>query len=182
MIPAGYMYKNVMRQPDWLKNDVVEDIYSMSRCVSKNFADFSDHWLHNGYWLFDFPEIMEDIAEADGISLKEASLFFYEFYEYQHDERDGSWATFEPFGYAPEVTLPKTKILEGYDVVSFSMQNIPEHSFLSCNLMARTINVNKHCLLDSFEEAKSHIESDIFVDCEPGPCTIVAVYSVPNDK
>lgn len=28
MIPAGYMYKNVVVAPDWLKTDRVDDIYS----------------------------------------------------------------------------------------------------------------------------------------------------------
>ena len=30
MTPAGYMAKKVMRRPDWLQADSVEDVYSVS--------------------------------------------------------------------------------------------------------------------------------------------------------
>lgn len=53
MIPAGYMAKRVVRKPDWLTTNRVEDIYSVSGCISKDFADYITFWKHNGYWLFD---------------------------------------------------------------------------------------------------------------------------------
>ena len=40
MIPAGYMAKNVVSKPDWLKANGVEDLYSVSGCISKDFADY----------------------------------------------------------------------------------------------------------------------------------------------
>ena len=44
MLPVGYMYKRVSPKPDWLKTDVVEDIYSLSGCVSEDFYG----WERNG--------------------------------------------------------------------------------------------------------------------------------------
>ena len=52
MVPAGYMAKRVVARPDWLPAERVSTIYSVSGCVSNNFADYINLWQHNGYWLF----------------------------------------------------------------------------------------------------------------------------------
>jgi hypothetical protein len=49
MIPAGYMAKWVSDRPEWLKAERVSDVYSVSKCVSKDFADYVDSWKHNGF-------------------------------------------------------------------------------------------------------------------------------------
>lgn len=59
MLPAWHMAKRVVNRPGWLKANGVEDIYSVSGCISKNFADYIIFWKHNGYWLFDSPEVIE---------------------------------------------------------------------------------------------------------------------------
>ena len=46
--------------------------------------------------------------------------------------------------------------------------------------MAQDLEVNAHCLLTSFDEAKKHLESGVFHGCEPGPCRILSVYSVQD--
>jgi hypothetical protein len=38
MIPAGYMAKRVVVLPEWLPADRVSSIYSVSGCISQNFA------------------------------------------------------------------------------------------------------------------------------------------------
>ena len=43
----------------WIKAERVSDIYSVSGCVSKNFADYINYWKHNGYWFFDSPRIIQ---------------------------------------------------------------------------------------------------------------------------
>ena len=68
----------------------------------------------------------------------------------------------------------------GYDVVSFTTGNAPECSYLSCNNMAEEIEVNEHCLIESFERAKELINKKAFVGCETGPCRIFAVYAVKD--
>ena len=58
MVPAGYMAKRVVARPDWLPAERVSTIYSISGCISHNFADYIGFWKHNGYWLFDSPNIV----------------------------------------------------------------------------------------------------------------------------
>ena len=86
MIPVGYMYKSIASRPDWLKTDRVADIYSLSGCISSHFADYINYWKHNGYWLFNSPQAMEEIAREAGISLSDKTLFYYEVYEQQFDQ------------------------------------------------------------------------------------------------
>jgi hypothetical protein len=57
------------------------DIFSVSGCISRDFADYIDYWKHNGYWLFDSPEIIKSLAKENSIQLEGTSLFYYEAYE-----------------------------------------------------------------------------------------------------
>ncbi|MCB9638841.1 MAG: hypothetical protein H6728_07325 [Myxococcales bacterium] len=179
MRPLGYLYKQVHPRPDWLQADEVKDLCSVSGCISHDFADYIDAWKHNGFWLFDQPSIMADIAEGWGISLAEMTLFYYEGYEKEYDEEDFSWVDYEPEASFPlAVVPPKEKSLLGYDLVSFSMGNSPECSPLSCNGLAAELPVNEHCLLDSLEEAKEILEKGLLRKAEPGPYRVIAVYLV----
>ena len=65
MIPVGYMAKRVTKKPDWLKADTVHDVYSVTNCLSKDFADYINYWKHNGYWFFDSPEIIQNLAREN---------------------------------------------------------------------------------------------------------------------
>ncbi len=89
MIPVGYMAKRVSPRPEWLAAERVADIYSVSMCISKNFADYIPYWKHNGYWFFDTPEIIEQLAREHAIDLHGTSLFYYEVYEHEFDEDRG---------------------------------------------------------------------------------------------
>ncbi len=178
MIPVGYMAKRVMARPEWLKSDRVRDIYSVSDCMSKNFADYINFWKHNGYWFFDSPEIMEALARENSIDLAGTTLFFYEAYEQEYYENAG-WSTHQPdTAFTTDVIEPNMKALEGYDIATFSCGTTPECSPLSCNHLASEIETNEHCLLTSFEEAKALLEAGKFQNTEPGPFRIFAVYSV----
>lgn len=177
MIPVGYMLKMVVSRPDWLKTPQVRDLYSVSSCVSPNFADYVQYWQHNGYWLFDSPDIIVKLAKANNIDIAGTTLFYYEAYEYEFLEHEMEWIEFSPeVSFETAVKQPSQKTLEGFDIVSFSCGNLPECSYLSCNHMAESIAVNEHCLLPSLEAAKALIESGVFEGCEPGPCRIFAVY------
>jgi hypothetical protein len=44
MIQVGYMAKRVVKRPDWLEANQVVDIYSVSNCNSKDFADYINYW------------------------------------------------------------------------------------------------------------------------------------------
>jgi len=43
MIPLGYLYKYVADRPEWLTAAHVADVYSLSGCVSKPFADYINY-------------------------------------------------------------------------------------------------------------------------------------------
>ena len=177
MIPAGYMAKRVVVQPEWLKAPQVRDVYSLSNCVSEDFTDYIHYWKHNGHWLFDSPELIREIASESGASLDGTRLFYYEV----HGEEfgDGLWRAFNPeHSFGTLVRVPKEKTLEGFDVATFYCHTSPEHSPLSCNSLAEEVNTNSHCLFTSFGEAKQCLEDGTFKDCEPGPYRIFAVHSV----
>lgn len=178
MIPVGYMAKRVVPRPEWINAEQVTDIYSVSSCVSDNFADYINYWEHNGYWFFDTPQVLSELARQNSIDLTGTRLFFYEVYEREFDAELRQWVAFEPEpSFKTQVHLPGVKVLEGYDVVTFSMRTSPECSPLSCNLLATEVETNQHCLLPSLERAIELLEKGKFQNTEPGPFRIFAVYS-----
>jgi len=177
MTSVGYMAKRVSMKPDFLKAPNVVDVYSVSSCVSEDFANYINFWMHNGYWFFDSPELIRSVSTKNNIDLAGTRLFYYEVHELEFD--GSGWSTFLPeASFATNVVPPKHKNLEGFDVVTFYVKTSPECSPLSCNSMAAELRVNSHCLFETFAEAESHLKRGSFRHCEPGPCRIFAVYSV----
>ena len=179
LIPAGYLYKLVVPRPEWLGAvGHVENVYSISHCISDNFADYIGHWRHNGCWLFDDPAIMREIAREQGVPLEGATLFYYEIYAEEFDERARAWSPLPLDPTTMHVTPPSTKQLHGFDVNCASMRNAPECSPLSCNGICAELPVNTHCLMETLEAARAALESGAFDNSEPGPFRIYAVYTV----
>jgi hypothetical protein len=177
MIPAGYMAKRVQNRPKGFENTGIVDIYSVSGCISKNFADYIKFWKHNGYWFFDSPQIIQQVAKEHSIELTGTELFYYEVYALEFHE-DNKWKSFEPeASFATDIEKPGLKNLEGYDIVTFSCGNSAECSPLSCNALSKNIPVNEHCLLTSFDNAHQLLDSGKFQNSEAGPYRILAVYS-----
>lgn len=178
MIPAGYMLKKICAKPDWIGASGVKDIYSVSGCISEYFADYASHWRHNGYWLFNRPADMDKITAKSGADRSGLTLFYYEVYEQEFDESAKLWSAFAPeTSFVTAVEPPARLRLEGFDVTSFSVGTMPECSPLSCNSLANAIDTNEHCLLATFEDAKSALEAGRFDNSEPGPFRIFAVYT-----
>jgi hypothetical protein len=178
MFPAGYMAKKVASRPEWLKAEVVVDLYSVSGCVSEYFCDYIRHWKHNGFWLFDSPAEIASVATAESLDLSDQRIFYYEVYESQFDGDRKAWQSFRPDdSFKTGVKPPESRKLEGFDVVTFSVQTSPECSPLSCNGLAESMAVNQHCLLPSLEEAIRLMENGAFENSEPGPFRIFAVYA-----
>jgi hypothetical protein len=179
------MAKRVSARPEWLTAAQVVDIYSVSHCVSEDFASWIAYWKHNGYWFFDSPEVIERVAREGGVDLQGTSLFFYEVYGQEFDEVEGTWADFGPeLSFPTQVIVPAEKVLDGYDVVSFECGTSAECSPLSCNHLATDVETNSRCLLASLEQAKQLLEGGAFRGSEPGPFRVFAVYSVawPYDR
>jgi hypothetical protein len=150
-------------------------IYSVSDCISKDFADYIQYWKHNQYWFFNRPEDMDAIIREQGIT-GELELLYYELYEKEFDEEEQAWQEFpaeESFGY--DVKPPAEKEFLGFDIVNYTMGTSPEHSPLSCNLLCREVDVNEYCLLDDFERAVQLTETLNQKRAEPGPYRIIAV-------
>jgi hypothetical protein len=179
MLPAGYLYKTIAIGDNIVSNPAVHDVYSLAGCISGDFGDYMPHSLHNGYWLFDTPEAMEQLAEKLGILLTGMKLFFYRIYPYQWNEDRKTWEEFEAFAARPTaVREPPSPTSEGFDVVSYSGKTSPECSPLSCNGLAQTAKVNSHCLFESLDEAKGALEGGLFKLGERGPFRIVQVLSL----
>ena len=179
MIPAGYMAKRVEPRPDWIKADAVVDIYSVSSCVSAHFADYINYWRHNGYWLFDSPQVISELADENSIDLKGTQLFYYEVYEREFNAGNGQWADFAAdASFKTKVLIPEAKLLHGFDVVTFYARTSAECSPLSCNSLATEVATNQHCLLPSLDRAMGLLEEGKFDNTEPGPYRVFAVYSV----
>jgi len=155
----------------------VVDIYSVSDCVNENFAGYINFWKHNGFWLFDSPSNIREVAKEAGVDLSGTQLFYFEAHEMEFNGTQ--WRPFAPeTGVMTEISLPAQKKLEGFDVVTFYARNSPECSPLSCNGLGESLPTNEHCLFESFEVAKSQLDAGSFNECEPGPYRIYAVYSV----
>jgi hypothetical protein len=180
MTPAGYMAKRVANRPDWIRRGEILDIYSVSSCISKAFADYIHFWKHNGYWFFNSPETMKRVAAENSIDLTGTALFYYEVYELEFNGE--VWQSFEPEpSFETNVVVPSAKQLEGFDVVNYTARTSPECSPLACNNLAEILPANSHCLFASFDLAKQHVEAGDFNDAEPGPYRIHSVYSVGWD-
>jgi hypothetical protein len=177
MIPVGYMAKRVARRPDWIGTPQVIDVYSVSDCVNDNFVDYIQYWKHNDQWFFDSPEMIKSLAAEVPTPLEDCVLFFYESYELECDGKNWNPCRLVSSRTSRLIPLPE-KRLEGFDVVTFRAGTSPEHSPLSCNSIADAIPTNNHCLFDSIEEAKNHLENRAFGEGEPGPYRIYAVYTV----
>ena len=179
MYALGYLYKKVQHNSGWIETPHVKDVYALSGCVTEHFCDYINYWKHNGFWLFDRPEIMEELAGAHHISLDGLRLFYYEAFEEEYDEVKKVWQRYcAEKNFVTNVEPPKSKKLEGFDVVCYANRNSPQCSPLSCNALAETIPTNEHCLIETFEEAWQAVDDGRFNGSEPGPFRIVAVYSV----
>jgi hypothetical protein len=177
MVPVGYLAKSSCKKPEVFKMPNVVDIYSVGSCVNPDFADYINYWKHNGYWLFDSPEIIRAVAQEHDIDLQGSKLFYYEAHEMEFT--GDHWRSFSPEPSIPvNIAQPSQKKLEGFDVVTFCTGNEPGHSPLSCNGLAEELPTNSHCLFDSFDEAETSLSSGMFTGGEPGPYRIFAVYSV----
>ncbi len=179
MIPMGYMAKRVSLRPASIHSEGVVDVYSVSSHISSDFADYIQFWKHNGFWFFDSPQIIQEVAQEHGIDLTGTQLFYYQVQALEFDEARGEWRNFEPeLSFPTQVVIPPNQVLEGYDIVTFSVGTNPECSPLSCNALANEVATNGHCLLASLEQAQRLLMSGQFNHTEPGPYRIFAVYSV----
>lgn len=173
MIPVGYNAKIVARPEAWLRNDVVEEILSVSECISDSPIDHTSLWLCNSWWLYDSEALLEQALSSSAIP--EGAVvrrFFYEVHPEFFVEGRRLPAVDVP---SSAVARPAGLVFRGFDVTCFH-SGPPDCSPLSCNSGAKDFAVNRHCLLDTLEQA---LDVALSIDggaYEPGPYGVLAVW------
>ena len=176
MIELGYMAKRIAARPEQLSVAHVADICSVCDCISDDFIDFTTHWKHNEFYFYDSPEIIRAICKSDDITTSDLQFFFYRAHDLQFDASSKQWEEyFFDLSFVENVESPHSIKRVGFDVVTYSLQNAPECSPLSCNYLASKMRVNEHCLIDKLDDAVKHLENGLFDNSEPGPFRIIEV-------
>lgn len=179
MIDIGYTAKRITLEPKGFNTTRVLSVWSVSNCLSHDFCDYIDFWKHNGYWFFDSPAAIREVAAEAEACLADTQLIYLRAHPKQYDAERRSWSSFQPEpGWPLQPAPPESMVLMGCDVVSYWLQNAPECSPLSCNSLAGEIPVNERCLLDSVDDAIKHLEQGAFDNADPGPYRILEVNAV----
>lgn len=173
MIPVGYNAKHIARPEEWLRSDVVEEILSVGECWSEAVVDYTEHWLCNDWFLYESEAKLDAALHAASIKVDDTvRRFFYESHPEHFD--DGQW---KPIVDAPRAVQarPAHYTLRGFDIVCMLL-GPPDCSPLSCNSGAEHFAVNRHCLVDSLEQALKIAEAVDDGSYEPGPYGVFAVW------
>src|SRR4051812_46650370 len=62
---VGYFPKVTHAGVDWLGNDSVLEICSVSNCISKGPEDWIRHWEHNELGFYDSEELAQKVIEGN---------------------------------------------------------------------------------------------------------------------
>lgn len=176
-ILIGYFPKRTLKRPDWIKAAGVDEVCSVSTCISAGPAGWINQWLHNEMWVYETPELAWSVVPQN--SRGEFDLYAYQMFPVQFD--DGQQ---KPFEIPPLCVAPLSAAFEffGLDVVSRSCGSAFECSPLSCNLRAEDVPVTRHCLI-----ADHGLAIRLAEDCEagggePGPHFAVEVWRLKRDS
>ncbi len=146
-ILIGFFPKKTARPDSWFGETNVEEICSVSNCISKGPENWINHWKHNTiWWMYDTEEAAREIARDDTV--------LYDIYAYRLFPVKFESGREELITIASEASgdLRGYDIL-GYDIVSRSEGTNFECSPLSCNKGCAEFAVNRFCLIDELEEA-----------------------------
>jgi hypothetical protein len=176
--PLGYFPKRIAKpEPRWPLAANVEEICSVSNCVSVAPSGWMEPWRHNCYFFFDSEDLAAEIAATDAEGGFE--IFAYAVLRRRFGLDGATPVTL----CAPDVVpTPASYRLIGYDVVEcWQMLEAGAPigcSPLSCNAMAREIAVNRFCLIDAFEDARdiAHRFGAQTDGVEPGPYYLFEVW------
>jgi hypothetical protein len=167
----GYFPKRTEQRPAWLEAVKIEEICSVSACISKGPEKWIDHWKHNEMWVFDSPALAWSVVP-------EAVREGFEVYAYGVAPvkiSEGKEEGFDIPRISPE-PLPDGFESLGFDIVCRSCGTQFECSPLSCNRLAEEIPTNRFCLLDDIVTALGLARGLDEAACEPGPYFVVEVF------
>jgi len=182
-IMIGYFAKPVAKRPEGLKAPQIEEICSVSECVSGGDWDWINDWQHNAEWVFNTGELAWSVVPEP--MRQDCRLFGYRLFPVRF--RGGAIEPYplparsdaEGMVFSPQPLDTSFERL-GYDLVSRSCETSFECSPLSCNYLAEEVPTNRHCLLATAEEAFALAPTlDVPgkpMRGEPGPYHIVEVW------
>jgi hypothetical protein len=149
----------------------VQEICSVSECISKGPANWIQRWTHNTLGLYNSEE--KAVSVIDDASWR-YDLYAYELFPFSCLDQEQT---------AIELThdigqVPTGYEFLGYDIVSRSSSDFFECSPLSCNHAASAYVTNAHCLIDDEADAYQALLSMSKPDSgvEPGPYYLFRVY------
>jgi len=168
---VGFFVKATQTNPEWLKVPSVQEICSVSECISPAPSNWIQRWQHNALGFYDSEPIALSIIEGNP---QRYDLYAYELFPVRC--QDGSAETFAidlAIG-----SIPPDYAFLGYDIVTRSSSDFFECSPLSCNYAAQDNPVNVYCLLDDEDQAyQAMLEmSKPGSRVEPGPYYLFKVY------
>jgi hypothetical protein len=171
---AGYFARDIVSAPDWLNCPAVEDVCSVSRCVSPGPKDWVYQWLHNELGLFNEPDQARLVIPRESPPMR---TFAYLVSTVRFvDGRPQPWDWPEDAAPVP-LTAAYTSL--GFDAVHKFMDSVLgfECSPLSCNGLADEWPVNRHCLLDDLETAVKAAVQFSIDQPEPGMYYVAQVFA-----
>ncbi len=159
----------------------IEEICSVSGCISRRAEGWWDHARHNDFGVHDSPELAWSVVPT--AEHEEFALYAYRLYPVRYAE--GKQVPLELLdGVVPDAgPLPESFVRLGWDAVEMSDYGFFGCSPLSCNGQAGVDGipeVNQYCLVcseaDGFELARAFSVSVP----EPGPYCVVEVFRVTS--
>jgi hypothetical protein len=149
----GFLPKKVLKRPAWLKAEAVEEVCSVSECMSPASADRINRWVHNEAGFYNTEELaLSTVPEKERLAFR---LFAFREWplKFAGGEVDESANPNARWTDLPRRADLSGYLPVGYDLVGRSRSSFFECSPLSCNGMAEHIPVNRHCLVDELERA-----------------------------
>jgi len=166
---CGYFPKQKQPVPATFEVSGITDIASVSCCIVAGPPGWLDRWRHNDLGLFDSAELAESVIPEGHID--EYDLFAYRVLDQQFNEGRSS-----PWTASVQCAAPGRDFEPlGFDVVSRSSASSFECSPLSCNLAAKSLAKNEHCLFATLDDAIHGATAFSAGHFEPGPYHVVEV-------
>ena len=176
LVLVGYFPKRRTPVPDWLQGIAADEICSVSECIAPGPTGWIEHWLHNDFGLFNSVDDARRVIPDDAADYL---VFGYRLLASLFDNGRSEPIGVSPHGIQP---LPPAFRSLGFDAVSKSVSDFFECSPLSCNAMAREVDVNRHCLVGELESATELASRFSVEEPEPGPYYVVEVLREFGDR
>ncbi|OHB61465.1 MAG: hypothetical protein A2167_03165 [Planctomycetes bacterium RBG_13_46_10] len=166
---VGFFPKLPCPEKDWIENDTVKEICSVSDCVAKGPENWIEEWEHNDLGFYDSEE---KIIKILGDEKEKYNFYAYKLYPLKFNKGKAENC---PISIDLKADVSDYEFL-GFDIVSKSQSDFFECSPLSCNDLCKTYIVNQCCLIENLENAYLYCIEIEKEKCEPGPYYLFEVY------